>query len=96
MHGAGALGVLVGHGHALVVLGDLRNLRIVGDEVADLLGEGLADRPMPPTGWNMVVWNSYSEKLARLPHRPDFRMSDRAIGAPGTGAAPRPPPGSFS
>jgi hypothetical protein len=36
-------GVLPGDGDALVVLGDLADLGVVGDQALDLLGEGLAD-----------------------------------------------------
>ena len=54
----GLFDILVADGHALVVLGDLGDLGVVGDQVADLPGEALPIMSMPPTGWNMVVWNS--------------------------------------
>ena len=39
---------------------------------------------MPPTGWNIVIWNEYDAKFCRFRHSRDLRMSDRPIGSPAT------------
>ncbi len=47
----------IGDGDAAVALLDLRDLRIVADDVAELCcANALPIVSMPPTGWNIVVW----------------------------------------
>src|ERR1700721_260077 len=49
---------------------------------------------MPPTGWNIVDWNSYRAKFCRYRQSRDRRISDRLTGSLTLGTAFRPPPGA--
>ena len=51
---------------------------------------------MPPTGWNMVVWNSSFMKNAIWLKTPDFRTSSNGKSSEARGAPFTPPPGARS
>ena len=69
---------------------------VVLDKVANLLCECLADHVHAANRLEHRRLEFVEREIRRLRQSWDLKMSDKASGVPGVGAAPSPPPGSLA